>query len=220
MILYGSENPHTQTILDAFKRHNVHPVFWVYPQGGDASEIKLPPDKQEERLKAEVAKLEALSKKATPYGVKLVLYNHNGWWGSVENQLAMIERLKQRGVRDVGMVYNFTHARDKHHDDSKEFATLWPKMKPYVVQVNITGMNMDDVKNVKYPSEGDGEIEMMRIIQQSGWHGAIGIPAEKGGAGVNDAEVTLRNYIIGIDWIAKELNKPGSGGPKPLSSTP
>jgi hypothetical protein len=30
-----------------------------------------------------------------------------------------------------------------------------------------------------------------------------------------DAEVTLRNYQVGLDWLAKELKKAGSGGLRP-----
>ena len=53
---------------------------------------------------------------------------------------------------------------------------------------------------------------MMRIIQDSGWKGPVGIIGEKSG----DAEVTLRNYLIGLDWLAAELKQPGSGGARPF----
>jgi len=33
-------------------------------------------------------------------------------------QVAIIERLKTLGVTDVGIVYNFSHARDELHDDT------------------------------------------------------------------------------------------------------
>jgi sugar phosphate isomerase/epimerase len=211
-ILYGSGNAHTQLILDTFKRHHIHPQLWIEEsgQGREAADVQATPEQQQQRVNDEADKIEALAKLAAPYSVKIVLYNHNGWLGMEENQIAVIDRLKERGVKDVGMVYNFTHARDKVHDDSKVFATLWPKMQSHVVEVNITGMSVDP--HVLYPSQGDGELEMMRIIQHSGWRGPIGITAEKGG----DAEVTLRNYLVGLDWRAAELNKPGSGGPKPF----
>jgi hypothetical protein len=211
-VLYGSGNAHTQLILDTFKRHHIHPPLWIEEagQGREAADVEVTPEQQQQKVNEEADKIEALAKLATPYGVQIVLYNHNGWLGMEPNQIAVIERLKERGVKNVGMVYNFTHARDKLHDDSKVFATLWPKMQRYVVEVNITGMSVDP--HVLYPSQGDGELEMMRIIQNSGWHGPIGITAEKGG----DAEVTLKNYLIGLDWLAAELKKPGSGGPKPF----
>ena len=53
---------------------------------------------------------------------------------------------------------------------------------------------------------------MMRIIQDSGWRGPIGLIAEKGG----DAELTLSNYLRGLDWLAAELKQAGSGGPQPF----
>ncbi len=193
-VLYGSGNAHTQLILDTFKRHRVHPQLWIEESGQsrDIATIQVSPEQQERNINEEADKIEPLAKLAAPYGVKIVLYNHNGWLGMELNQIAVIERLKKRGVKDVGMVYNFTHARDKVHDDSKEFDTLWPKMKSHVVEVNITGMSVDP--HVVYPSQGDGELEMLRVIQNSGWHGPIGITAEKGG----DAEVNLKNYQTGL----------------------
>lgn len=210
-ILYGSENAHTQLILDTFKRHHIKPQLWIEEAGQKrtAEEVHPSPEQQQQKVNDEAGKVTAVAKLAAPYGVKVVLYNHNGWLGMEENQLAVIARAKQLGAPNVGMVYNFTHARDPLHDDSREFATLWPKMQPYVVEVNITGMAMDGT--VLYPSQGDAELDMMRVIQGSGWHGPIGITAEKGG----DAEVNLRNYLLGVDWLAAELKKPGSAGPKP-----
>jgi hypothetical protein len=211
-VLYGSENAHSQLILDTFKRHQIHPQLWIEEtgQGKEAADIQTTPDQQKQKIAQEADKIQALAKLSTPYGVKIVLYNHNGWLGMELNQIAVINELKKRGVSDVGMVYNFTHARDKVHDDSKDFASLWPKMRPHVVEVNITGMDVDP--HVLYPSQGNGELEMMRIIQRSGWQGPVGITAEKGG----DAEVTLKNYIVGVDWLAAEIKKPGSAGPPPF----
>jgi sugar phosphate isomerase/epimerase len=211
-ILYGSGNAHTQLILDTFKRHHIHPQLWIEESGQkrSAEEIHTTPEQQKQKVNDEADKVAVVAKLAAPYGVKVVLYNHNGWLGMEQNQLEVIARLKQLGVKDVGMVYNFTHARDAFHDDSKEFAALWPKMQRYVVEVNITGMAMDGT--VLYPSQGDAELDMMRVIQQSGWHGPIGITAEKGG----DAEVNLRNYLLGVDWLAAELKNPGAAGAKPV----
>jgi hypothetical protein len=206
-VLYGTDNPHMQLILDTFKRHDVHPQLWV-EETRQARDLE--PIPQQQRVEDEANRIAALVKQAAPYGVKIELYNHNGWIGMEDNQLAVIARLKELGVTDVGMVYNFTHARDKAHDDSKDFPALWARMKAHVVEVNITGMKMDG--EVVYPSQGDSELDMLRTIQHSGWQGPIGITAEKGG----DAEVNLRNYIIGLDWLAAELKQPGSGGPRPF----
>ena len=64
----------------------------------------------------------------------------------------------------------------------------------------------------RYPSQGDRELEMMHTIEQSGWRGPVGLNTETGG----DAEVTLRNCLLGLDWLATELKRPGSAGPRPF----
>jgi hypothetical protein len=168
------------------------------------------PQQQQERVRKQADRIQALVKLAAPYGSKVEMYNHNGWFGMLDNQLAVIQRLKELGVTDVGIVYNFSHARDQFHDDTVGFPTLWTKIKPYVVAVNITGMRMDG--DIIYPSQGDSELKMMHTIEQSGWRGPLGLIAEKGG----DAEVTLRNYLTGLDWLASELKQPGSAGPGPF----
>ena len=168
------------------------------------------PEEQAQRVKREADRIYALAKLAAPYGSPVELYNHNGWYGVMDNQVAIIKDLKARGVNTVGIAYNFTHARDELHDDSVGFSAAWKKIKPYVVAVEVTGMATDG--KIIYPSQGDSELSMMQTIHDSGWSGPIGLIAEKGG----DAEVTLKNYLTGLDWLASELKEPGSGGPRPF----
>ncbi len=237
----AADDPVAKSTLETFKRHGVHPQLWVVStrKGPEIPGMpkteeeynKLTPEQlkklsleygqadtpktkkgQSERIDDEAQRIAALVRLAAPYGVKIQLYNHNGWFGMEENQLAIIERLKQLGVSGVGMVYNFSHARDDVHDDTKHFSSLWKRIKPYVVVVNITGTHMDG--DLIYPSQGDRELEMMRTIEASGWSGPVGLIAEKGG----DAEVTLKNYLIGLDWLSAELEHPGSGGVRPFPS--
>lgn len=61
--------------------------------------------------------------------------------------------------------------------------------------------------------EGDRELEMMRIIELSGWRGPVGIIDHRE---ETDSEVTLRNNLLGLNWLRKELVKPGSGGKRPV----
>lgn len=179
-----------------------------------AKHLGRTPEEQERQVKQNADRVRALVDLAAPYGCRVALYNHNGWFGIIENQLAVIGRLKELGVTDVGLIYNFSHARDEHHDDSKNFRELWGRMEEHVVAVNITGMRWDG--HLIYPSQGDSELEMMRTIQDSGWRGPIGLIAEKGG----DAEITLRNYLVGLDWLAAELNESGPRVPPPFPPAP
>ena len=168
------------------------------------------PEAQKQRVNREAKRIAALVKLAAPYGCKVNLYNHRGWYGMVENQLAILERLKEMGITDVGIVYNFSHSRDRLHDDSKNFPQLWGKMKSHVIAVNIFGLGENG--DLVYPSQGNRELDMMRIIEESGWRGFVGVlPLFERG----DTEESLRKVLVGIDWLAAELKEAGSGGPRP-----
>lgn len=230
---FDAEDAEAKATLEAFKRHHIHPQLWVMQslKGTGFQEaaanmsreeiqklfmrvmresLAKTPREQELRIEQQVERISALVRLAAPYGSKVELYNHNGWLGMVDNQIAVIQRLRKNGIMDVGIVYNFGHARDELHDDTVNFPALWKKIKPYVVAVNVTGIGPqgEDV----YPSQGNRDLEMLRTIQRSGWKGPVGLIAEKGG----DAEVTLKNYLIGLDWLAAEIGQPGSGGRRPF----
>jgi hypothetical protein len=140
-------------------------------------------------------------KVASAYGCRVDLYNHHGWFGIVDNELAIIKRLEQMGITNVGIVYNFAHSRDSLHDDADRFAPLWERMKGYVVTINLAGLSGSD--NIVLPSKGgDRELDMMRIIQASGWTGPVGL---KGALGSGDAEENLRQNLAGVREIVAEL---------------
>ncbi len=190
-------------ILEVVKRHGIHPQLWVMGSGA----LTQSPEEQAQRVEQEAARIGKLVELAKPYGCRVELYNHNGWFGVPDNEIAVIERLRARGVEGVGMVYNFSHG----HGDVADFAARWARMKRYVVAVNITGMVLGQGEKLMPPAQGEHELEMLRIISASGWSGPIGLIAEQGG----DAEVTLRNGLRGADWLKAELAQPGSGGERP-----
>lgn len=178
----------------------------------DAENFPKNPQEQEERLKRETDRIYSLAKLVEPYGVNVKLYNHEGWFAVMENELAIIDRLKEKQVTNVGIVYNFFHARDALHDDTKDFPRVWERIQPHVAAVNISGVR-GQLGECLSPSEGDHEVEMMRTIEQSGWKGPVGVLAA---CFDRDPESGLRNILLGTDWVAAELKQPGSGGPRPL----
>jgi sugar phosphate isomerase/epimerase len=199
-------DPIARTILEVIKHHGIHSQLWVMGSGNPTQTEA----EQVQRTEQEAERIRKIVGLAAPYGCKVELYNHNGWFGQPDNEVAVIERLKQKGVSGVGMVYNFSHG----HGDVAEFPAIWKRIQPYVVAVNVTGMVMDG--RLIPPSQGDKELEMLRTIEQSGWRGPIGLIAEQGG----DAEVTLGNNLHGLDWLRRELAHPGSGGERPRFTAP
>ena len=211
-----ANDPKTKLILETCKRHDIHPQLWV--RGGGTP--TRTPEEQQQRVAQETERIKALATLAAPYGCKIELYNHNGWFGQEDNQLAIIERLATLGITDVGMVYNFAQAHDNLHDDTLDFPAVWQRIRSHVVAVNITGVAVNALYSPNspahrmfIPSQGERELAMMRVIQDSGWNGSIGLIAEKNGE--SDAALTLKDYLTGFDWLAAELHQPGSGGPRP-----
>lgn len=192
----GKDATVTKT-LEAFQRHGIHPQIWVpqsfaqpFPEGREA--FPQNPAEQRRRIERESDRIAKLVKLAAPYGCKVNLYNHRGWFGMVTNQLAMIEELKRRGLSDVGMVYNFPHSSTSYHNDAANFPEIWDSIKAHVVAVNL--------------GFGFRELDMMRTIQESGWQGDIGVEPLPYG----DAALTLKNALWLLDWSAAQL----SGAPK------
>lgn len=199
-------DPVARTILEVCKRRRIHPQLWVMGGGSEAAN----PDEQAQRVDQEAARIRKIVEMARPYGCPVELYNHNNWFGRTDNEIAIIQRLKTYGITDVGMIYNFSHG----HWDIDDFPAKWSRMKPYVVAINVTGMVRSEA--LIPPAQGDYELEMLRVIRQSGWKGPVGLIAEQGG----DAEVTLSNGLLGLNWLGKELAHPGSGGPRPQIKAP
>ncbi len=196
-----AEDPHARIILEVIKRHGIHPQLWVMGSGSP----RRTEAEQRERTEQEAERIRKIIELAKPYGCQVELYNHNGWFGQPNNEVAVIKRLRQKGVSGVGMIYNFSHG----HADIADFPAIWKRIAPYVVTVNVTGMVKDE--SLIPPSQGDHELELLRTILVSQWRGPIGVIAEQGG----DAQVTLRNDLRGLDWLARQLAHPGSGGDRP-----
>lgn len=227
-------------LLEKFKRHSLKPQLWLERnmrvpkrnkpfmemsdkekddlfRSGLGYDLTSTPEERALRIRQEAGHLKPLAQLAATYGVTVALYKHGGWMGIEDNCIAVIERLKALGINNVGMVYRFIHAHDEV-DDTADFASVWRKIQPYVLVVDITGLHAGRTRifPILYPSQGALELKMMKVIQDSGWTGTIGVSAEKGG----DAEVNLRKNLLGLDWIAAELRQPGSGGPPPFATAP
>jgi len=183
-----------KTILAALERHRVKTQLWVM---GNGSPVRTETE-QQERIKAEVARLRPIAEAAGRIGCKVGLYNHGGWFGEPENQITIVRAL---GMTNVGIVYNFHHG----HEHIDRFAELFGKMQPYLLAVNINGMVKDGEgrgQKILYVGEGDQELRMLKVIRDSGWQGPIGIIDHRP---ETDSEETLGRNLRGLDGLRKRL---------------
>jgi hypothetical protein len=186
-----------QKILEVIARHGIRPQLWV--TGGGA--LTKTDAEHAARLDAEVARLQPIVAAAAKLGCTVGLYNHGGWFGTPENQLALLARLRRDGATNVGLVYNFHHG----HDDLARFAELWPRLAPHTLAVNINGMKRGADKSgekILTVGAGDEELGLLRIIDASGWRGAVGILNHRTEV---DAEVGLAGNLAGLDRLVAQL---------------
>lgn len=184
-------------ILATIERQRIHPTLWVSGGGGPTRNAA----DQAARVASEASRIRPIADAARRLGCAIALYNHGGWFGDPENQLAVLDVLRRDGFNNVGLVYNFHHA----HEHIRMFSTLWPRIMPHVVAINLSGLveNGDRTGNkILYVGEGDQELGMMRIIQESGWVGPIGVLCHRTDV---DAEDALRRNMAGVAQLAAKL---------------
>lgn len=184
-----------RAILDVLKKKNVKTQLWVM---GSGEPVKSP-EEQAKRLQSEVARLRPIVEAAAAIGCKVGLYNHGGWFGEPENQVAIVKALN---APNVGIVYNFHHG---HHQIDR-FEELLATMKPHIYCININGMvqNGDRIgKKILAVGAGDKELRMLQAIQKSGWRGPIGIIDHRE---ETDSEETLRENLIGLQKLQKQAS--------------
>jgi sugar phosphate isomerase/epimerase len=198
---YPARNPQ---IVDAIKRYGIHPQFWVC--GSRAITVT----NDAERIEAEAARIRPIAEDAAAIGCKVGLYNHREpWFEEQDHQIAIIERLRREGLTNVGIVFNFHHWRGS----LAEFPALFKRIQPHLLAVNLNGMRADTAQYppVRFIGSDASELEMIRVVETSGWRGPIGVIHERPTV---DAAEGIKGNLKGLEWVQKELQLPGSGGPQ------
>ncbi|TLD71251.1 heme-binding domain-containing protein [Phragmitibacter flavus] len=189
-------NEEGRRILEVIGRHGWKRCdLWV--TGGDST------------VEKEVERLKPMAVEAAKVGVRVGLYNHGGWFGEPDNQIATIEALKKEGVNNVGIVYNLHHG----HGHLTKLPELMALMKPYLIGLNLNGMDVDgDKKGRKILPIGVGteDVKVLKVIRDSGYAGPVGILNHTN----EDAEGRLKDNLAGLQWVVAQLDG-AEAGPRP-----
>jgi sugar phosphate isomerase/epimerase len=195
--------PEARQLLDVIRKHGVKTQLWVTmgdPGGKD----------QREQVEAAAKVIRPIAEEAAKIGCAVGLYNHGGWFGEPENQVAVIEHLK---LPNVGIVYNLHHG----HDHLARFPALLKTMKPHLLALNLNGMvvNGDRVGKKIIPlGQGDLDFELLKTIRESGYAGPVGVLGHTD----DDAEERLLDNLDGLAWLQAKLAGKDPG-PKPRCRT-
>ena len=195
-------NDEAKLILSVLEKHKVHAQLWV-TGGGTPTQS---PEEQASRVEAEADRIRSIAEAAAKIGCSVGLYNHGGWFGEPENQLAIIDKLK---MPNVGIVYNQHHG----HEHVDRFRELLAKMKPHLYVVNLNGMvPKGDQIDQKIVPLGAGSLDkdLLKIVLDSGYTGPIGILNHTD----HDAEARLQDNLDGLDWLVSQLQGKPTAAPK------
>ena len=177
-----------------FQKHDIAPQIWrTPPSPADGT--------QEEKVEACAKALLPLVKRTGQLGCKLGLYNHGGWAGEPDNLVAVTQWLREHAHADhVGIVYNFHHAHEHIHD----FAAVLAKMQPYLLCLNLNGMNPGANPKILPIGQGQHEREMIKAVIASRYQGPIGILDHRSEL---DAEKSLNENLTGLAELVEGLLK-------------
>ncbi len=179
-----------QKLLAVIEKHEVKPQLWITmgePAGADRAA----------KVEAAAKAIRPIAEEAKKLGCTVALYNHGGWFGEPENQVAIIGALK---LKNVGIVYNQHHG----HDHFDKFPELLKLMKPHLLALNINGSVKGGDKagkKIMPLGTGDLDVKMLTAIRDSGYAGPIGIL----GHTQDDAAERLADNLDGLKWLLPQL---------------
>ncbi|MCE9630896.1 MAG: sugar phosphate isomerase/epimerase [Planctomycetia bacterium] len=188
--------------LESFTQRGLKPSFWVMASAPGELD-------QAAKVKHAADSLRKTAEAAAKAGCSVAIYNHGGWGGEPENMVAVCEEVN---LPNVGIVYNQHHG----HDHLPRFKEALAKMLPHLTFLNLNGMTAGGDKKgqkIMVLGQGDLDVELAKVICESGYTGPIGILNHTG----NDAEARLLDNLEGLDWIVGELT--GKPIPKPTPRT-
>jgi sugar phosphate isomerase/epimerase len=192
-------NADARKLLAVIEKHGLKTQLWVMlgqPAGAT----------QAEKVSAAAAQLKPVAEAAAKLGCRVGVYNHGGWAGEPENQLAVLDALK---MANVGLVYNLHHG----HDHLDRFPALLAKMKPHLLCLNLNGMTPGGDKmgkKILVLGHGERDLDLLKAVRESGYAGPVGVL----GHTQDDAEARLRDNLDGLAWLsAKMAGK--DPGPRP-----
>ena len=173
-----------ENAFELFQKHKINPQIWKTlrsPKSGT----------REEKIDTAKEAMFPLAKRTAEIGCNLGLYNHGGWGGKPENLVAVCKALRAEGHEHVGIVYNWHHG----HDRIQEWKDDLNLMKPFLLCLNLNGMNTGAKPKILALGKGEYEERMLKILIESGYEGPIGILDHQNHL---DAEESLRANLDGL----------------------
>lgn len=168
--------------LETLRRNDASSDLWVLVQ-----EKALEGLSQDEKVELTASAIDKIAAEAATIDGRVGIYNHGGWYGEPENELAVLMEVE---AHNVGLVYNFHHS----HEHFDRLPGLFEWMAPHLLSVNLNGMTPGAEKILPLGT-GERDREMLEMIRRSGYTGPIGILDHRNEL---DAEESLKENLDGL----------------------
>lgn len=197
----GDINPSVRQFVQELAARGQTPDLWVCPEFGEPGPFEpLPAEQQAAREAAFAAHLAPLAALAGKHGMRLALYNHLGWFGEPENQIAVIKAMAARGIDNVGIVYQQHHG----HAHLDRWPELFATMAPYLYALGLNGMvegHHWGGRKIHPYGRGPRDVELAQVVAESDWAGLVTVLCHT----MDDAEERLSDNLDGVVWVAGQL---------------
>ena len=187
----SSPDGNSEVVLATLKRNHLRTQIWD-PFDADEEFMSL---SEPARLTRATEAVRYLATRAQEINCSVAIYSHGGWMGEPENELKVVGKV---GMPNVGIVYDYEHGRPQ----MDRFAEFFPKLVPHLWAVILNGMQEGGPDFITV-GDGDRDLEMLKVIRDSGYSGPIGIMNHDEN---RDAEVGLRLNMEGLKKMLREMN--------------
>lgn len=140
-----------------------------------------------------------LADRAARLGCPVLLYNYDGWFAR-PSSLKKIVMAANRP--NVGIVYNFHHARS----DIDGFEAHAASLLPWLRAVNLGGVATASAHPIAF-GEGEYEFRMLTTLLKAGYHGALGLASFDAKL---DASEALARGFDGLNKFRQSLAQGGA----------
>jgi len=185
----GKLSVDNEKLLEILRETGLNTQLWV---GFNNNFFEYETEK--EKIEKGVEMIQYLRSITKPLSTGIGLYNHGDWFGEPDNQLKILNEIKDSSV---GLIYNFHHA----HMQVDRFPELLQKMMPWLWTVNINGMKKEGPQILPV-GEGDEELGMIKKLKTSGFNGTIGI---LGHVDTKDVKEVLQKNLDGLKLLKEKL---------------
>lgn len=183
----------TQRIVRFLKRREIATQIWIMLPERQLMEIA----DEASRIQTAARAVAELADQVEPLNCQVGLYNHGGWIGKPATLVRVMQALD--GHDNVGIVYNFHHA----HEDLGAFPEALVAMKPFLLCLNLNGM---DREGPKIQSIGQGALdeEILGWIKTADYRGLVGVLDHRND---RDAKESLLENLEGLEKLTSASEK-------------